>query len=150
MYNISMLEFTIYHKILRIAGVVLAITLVFQSGMISNTTALMTASTQSYLANVVGVNVGVAPTELNTLTAGLTAKELALDARDRALTEREIAIGLNGQAGTQDATTFIMGLTLFMVVLLLVLNYALDYLRARQLQISQENEMRVNNTNVLA
>ena len=134
-----MLEFTIYHKILRISAVVLAVTLVFQSGMVSQTTALMTLSTQSYLANVVGVSVGVAPTELNTITAGLTAKELALDARDRSLTEREIAIGLNGQSGTQDKTTFIMGLTLFMVVLLLVLNYTLDYIRARQqLPFSQE------------
>ena len=100
----------------------------------------MSLSTQSYLANSVGITVGVAPTELNTLTAGLTAKELALDSRDRALTEREIAIGLNGQAGTQDKTTFIMGLTLFMVVLLLVLNYALDFIRAReQLPYRQEN-----------
>ncbi|MES2748909.1 MAG: hypothetical protein V4606_00760 [Patescibacteria group bacterium] len=127
-----MLEFTLYHKILRISSVVLAVALVFQSGLLSNTTALMTLSTQSYLANVVGVSVGVTPTELNTITAGLTAKELALDARDRELTEREIAIGLSGQSGMQDKTTFMMGLTLFIVVLLLVLNYALDYLRARQ------------------
>ena len=127
-----MLEFTIYHKILRISGVVLAVALVFQSGMVSQTTALMALSTQSYLANSVGVSVGVTPTELNTITAGLTAKELALNARDRSLTEREIAIGLSGQAGTQDKTTFVMGLVLFMVVLLLVLNYTLDYLRSRQ------------------
>ena len=127
-----MLEFTVYHKILRISAAVLAITLVFQSGLLSKTTALMTLSTQSYLANAVGVSVGVSPTELNTITAGLTAKELALDARDRSLTEREIAIGLSGQAGMQDRTTFMMGLTLFIVVLLLVLNYALDYVRARQ------------------
>lgn len=127
-----MLEFTIYHKILRISGVVLAVALVFQSGLLSQTTALMTLSTQSYLANAVGVSVGVTPTELNTLTAGLTAKELALDARERSLSEREIAIGLSGQAGTQDKTTFVMGLVLFIVVLLLVLNYALDYVRTRE------------------
>ncbi len=146
-----MLEFTLYHKILRISAAVLALTLVFQSGLLSQTTALMALSTQAHLANVVGVNVGVAPTELNTLTAGLTAKELALDARDRALTEREIAIGLNGQAGTQDTTTFIMGLTLFMVVLLLVLNYALDYLRARQqLPYSKESFTLGGNQNVQA
>ena len=127
-----MLEFTLYHKILRISAVVLAVTLVFQSGLLSHTTALMALSTQSYLANVVGVSVGVTPTELNTLTAGLTAKELALDARERSLSEREIAIGLSGQAGTQDRTTFVMGLVLFIVVLLLVLNYALDFVRTRE------------------
>ena len=147
-HNKYMLEFTIYHKILRISAAVLAIALVFQSGMVSTTTALMSLSTQSYLANSVGISVGVAPTELNTLTAGLTAKELALDSRDRALTEREIAIGLNGQVGTQDKTTFIMGLTLFMVVLLLVLNYALDFIRAReQLPYRQENFGLGNNAN---
>lgn len=143
-----MLEFTIYHKLLRISAAVLAVALLFQSGLVSSTTALMTLSTQSYLANTVGISVGVTPTELNTLTAGLTAKELALDARDRSLTEREIAIGLNGQAGMQDKTTFIMGLTLFMVVLLLVLNYALDYIRARQqLPYRQENFGLGSNTN---
>ncbi len=146
-----MLEFTIYHKLLRISAAVLAVAIVFQSGMVSTTTALMSLSTQSYLANSVGVSVGVTPTELNTLTAGLTAKELALDSRDRALTEREIAIGLNGQAGTQDKTTFIMGLTLFIVVLLLVLNYALDFIRAiQQVPYRKENASVGGNNNVQA
>jgi hypothetical protein len=131
-----MMEFTVYHKLLRISAVVLAIALVFQSGMASNTTALMTLQTQSYLANSVGVFVGVEPTELNTITAGLTAKELALDAREQSLNQREIDVGLNGGGATRDVTTFVMGLVLFIVVLLLVLNYALDYLRYR------ENKMR--------
>lgn len=125
-----------YHKLLRISAVVLAIALVFQSGMASNTTALMALQTQSYLANSVGVFVGVEPTEINTITAGLTAKELALDAREQALNQREIDVGINGGGATRDMTTFVMGLVLFIVVLLLVLNYSLDYLRYR------ENKMR--------
>lgn len=124
-----MLEFSFYHKILRISSVVLAVALLFQGGLVSNTTALMTLSTQSYLANSVGVFVGVEPTELNTITSGLTQQQLALDARERTLTEREIAVGIEKGGGTKDMTTFVMGLLLFIVLLLLVLNYALDYLR---------------------
>ena len=127
-----MMEFTLYHKLLRISSVVLAAALVFQSGLLSNTTALMATQTQSYLANSVGVFVGVEATELNTITAGLTAKELALDAREQELKQREIAVGIDqGNGSTKDVTTFVMGLVLFIVVLLLVLNYALDYFRYR-------------------
>ena len=126
-----MMEFTIYHKLLRISAVVLAVALVFQSGLASNTTAIMTTQTQSYLANSVGVFVGVEPTEQNTITAGLTAKGLALDAREQDLKQREIAVGIEQGGATRDMTTFVMGLVLFIVTLLLVLNYSLDYLRYR-------------------
>lgn len=127
-----MMEFTLYHKLLRISSVVLAAMLVFQSGLYSSTTAIMATQTQSYLANSVGVFVGVEPTELNTITAGLTAKELALHAREQELQQREIAVGIDQGGSTRDMTTFILGLVLFIVVLLLVLNYALDYLRYRE------------------
>lgn len=132
-----MMEFSLYHKLLRVSGVVLAVALLFQAGLVSNATAIMATQTQSYLANSVGVFVGVEPTELNTITAGLTAKEFALDARERELAQREIAVGIDkGGGATQDMTTFIMGLVLFIVLLLLVLNYALDYLRYRESKLS--------------
>ncbi len=133
-----MMEFTLYHKILRISSVVLAVALVFQSGLFSSTTALMATQTQSYLANSVGVFVGVAPTELNTITAGLTEQKLALDARENELRQREIAVGIDQGGSTRDMTTFIMGLVLFIVVLLLVLNYSLDYLRYRENKLRQQ------------
>jgi hypothetical protein len=131
-----MMEFTLYHKLLRVSSVVLAAMLVFQSGLYSSTTAIMATQTQSYLANSVGVIVGVEPTELNTITAGLTEQRLALDARENELRQREIAVGIEQGGVTRDMTTFILGLVLFIVVLLLVLNYSLDYLRYR------ENKMR--------
>lgn len=133
-----MMEQTLYHKILRISSVVLAVALVFQSGLFSSTTALMATQTQSYLANSVGVFVGVAPTELNTITAGLTEQKLALDARENELRQREIAVGIDQGGSTRDMTTFIMGLVLFIVVLLLVLNYSLDYLRYRENKLRQQ------------
>lgn len=133
-----MMELTLYHKLLRISSVVLAVALVFQAGLLSSTTAIMATQTQSYLANSVGVFVGVEPTELNMITSGLTQQQLALDARERTLTEREIAVGIEkGGGATQDMTTFIMGLVLFIVLLLLVLNYALDYLRYHDMKRSR-------------
>jgi hypothetical protein len=132
-----MMEFTFYHKLLRVSAVVLAAALVFQAGLVSNTTAIMATQTQSYLANAVGVTVGVSPTELNTITAGLTEQRLALDARENELRQREIAVGLETGGATQDMTTFILGLVLFIVVLLLVLNYSLDYLRYREIKMRQ-------------
>jgi p-aminobenzoyl-glutamate transporter AbgT len=134
-----MMEFTLYHKLLRISSVVLAVALVFQSGLFSSTTALMATQTQSYLANSVGVFVGVEPTELNTITAGLTEQKLALDARENELRQREIAVGIEQGGATKDMTTFIMGLVLFIVVLLLVLNYSLDYLRYRETKMKPIN-----------
>lgn len=133
-----MMEFTLYHKLLRISSVVLAVALVFQSGLLSNTTAIMATQTQSYLANSVGVFVGVEPTELNTITAGLTEQKLALDARENELRQREIAVGIDQGGATRDVTTFVMGLVLFIVVLLLVLNYSLDYLRYRETKLRQQ------------
>jgi hypothetical protein len=133
-----MMEFTFYHKLLRVSAVVLAAALVFQAGLVSNTTATMATQTQSYLANAIGVSVGVSPTELNTITAGLTEQRLALDARENELRQREIAVGIETGGATQDMTTFILGLVLFIVVLLLVLNYSLDYLRYREIKLRQQ------------
>ncbi len=125
-----MLERSIYHKILRISSLLCALVLVFQSGLVSDTSALLSSNTGSYLANVVGVTVGVAPTELNQVTAYLTEKEQNLNAREAALREREIAVDVDSQSGN-DATTFILSAMLFILLCLVILNYALDYARAR-------------------
>jgi hypothetical protein len=127
-----MLEFSTYHKILRISSLSLAFVLLFQSGIISQTTANLTSNTQTYLANVVGVTVGVAPTELNQVTAELTKKSTELSAREEALREREIAVGLSSeQSSSQNRSTFILGTILFILLILIVLNYTLDFVRAR-------------------
>ena len=127
-----MLEFSTYHKILRISSLSLAFVLLFQSGIISQTTANSTSNTQTYLANVVGVTVGVAPTELNQVTAELTKKSTELSAREEALREREIAVGLSSeQSSSQNRSTFILGTILFILLILIVLNYTLDFVRAR-------------------
>ncbi len=128
-----MLEHTIYHKLLRVSVLVLTLVLVFQSGLVIPATAQLTSGTQAFMANAVGVYVGVAPTELNQLTAEVTAQRLALDAREQSLGEREIAVGLADGGMSQSTATFVLSGMVFILLVLMVLNYALDYTRMRRM-----------------
>lgn len=123
-----------YHSVLRIASAVVAVMLIFESGLMSPVTARLADQTENYLANAVGVSVGVAPTELNQMTAALTARDQELDARELAIAEREIEVGLSGGGGAMgmDSGTFVLATLLFILLVLIILNYALDYARARE------------------
>lgn len=122
-----------YHSILRIATGVVACVLVFQSGLVNDTTAKLAANTELYLANAVGVSVGVAPNEFNQITAALTARERELEARELAVAEREIAVTIDGGGvASRDTSTFILATILFILLVLIILNYALDYARSRE------------------
>ena len=121
-----------YHKILRVSAVSLTFVLVFVSGLLIERTAHLATQTQLYLANVVGVSVGVEETELNRITAALTEREQVLAERERSLQRREIDVGLRTEDGQPVATlntTLIIAALLFVIVVLLILNYVLDYLR---------------------
>lgn len=122
---------SLYHKCLRIGALTLSLLLVFVSGLLNDTTAELAKLTTSQMANAIGISVGVAPTELNMMTAELTAWERTLADREAAIVEREIAVGLNTGNGqsTTDWSTFILATILFILLLLIVLNYALDYMR---------------------
>ena len=127
-----MLEFTTYHKLLRVCSLTLAVILTFQSGIFSSVTAQFAENTQIYLANSVGVYAGVDPTELNQITAGLTERELALALREEAVSEREIDVGIKSGGISQSTTTFMLATVLFILLVLILLNYALDYIRNRE------------------
>lgn len=139
-----MLQHSLYHSLLRISALTLASTLVFVSGIASPITKELTHTTEQYLANAVSATAGVAPTEFNTITAGLTEQRIALEAREAALMERELAVGL--QAGERvvqfDIETLTNTVLLGVIILLLLLNYILDF-RAR-------HRMGVYNTSVTA
>lgn len=127
---------SLYHKTLRIGALTLALLLLFVSGIINDTTAELADLTTNQLANAIGISVGVAPTELNMMTAELSAWERALAEREAVIVEREIAVGLNTGNGqtNPDWSTFILATILFILLLLIILNYALDYMR-RQPQL---------------
>jgi hypothetical protein len=118
---------------------VCAITLVFESGILSESTAVLSQNTHSYLANAVGMSAGVAPTELNQSTAQLTQKERELAAREASLEEREIAVNLSTapNSSSNDRATYILSGILFILLVLILLNYALDYLRRKETQQPQ-------------
>lgn len=134
----SYTEQTNYHRILRVSAVVMAIALVFQSGVVSDSTAVISQGTHAYLANAVGMSASVEPNELNRYTAALTEKEQELAAREAALEEREIAVDLQSRGETSsDTATYVMASILFILLVLIVLNYTLDYLRLRELRQQQ-------------
>ncbi len=133
---------SLYHSLLRIATAVVAVMLVFEGGLLSPVTAQLADQTELYLANAVGVSVGVAPTELNQMTAALTARERELDERELALSEREIEVGINegGSIAGFDSGTFVLATILFILLVLIILNYALDYARGRErLRLTTQN-----------
>ncbi len=133
---------SLYHSLLRIASAVVAVMLVFEGGLLSPVTAQLADRTELYLANSVGVSVGVAPTELNQMTSALTARDRELDSRELAIAEREIAVGINdgGSIAGMDSGTFILATILFILLVLIILNYALDYARGRErLRLTTQN-----------
>lgn len=128
-----MMEKTTYHRVLRVSAVVCAIVLLFESGMVMRSTAHLSENTHRYLANVVGMSASVTPTELNTLTAELTAQKTALEEREAALAEREIQVELNSAGTVNDSSTYLIATLLFILLVLIVTNYVLDYLRSQKL-----------------
>lgn len=128
-----LMEETVYHKVLRVFAVVFALLLLFESGIVDESTVAISRNAHMYVANSVGMSASVAPNELNQITAVLTEREKKLDEREAALAEREIAINLStsGDANS-DKAIFILSSILFILLVLILLNYTLDYLRAQE------------------
>lgn len=127
------LQTTLYHSLLRMTALTLAIVLLFVSGFVHPVTKIFTQNTTQYLASAVGASASVEYTELNQITAALTKQQAELDAREASITEREISIGLapGSSAKSGDTATLITSALLFVILVLIVLNYILDYMRAR-------------------
>lgn len=126
------LEQSVYHKILRVSCVVLAVVLVFDSGMLASTTAKLADETGMYLASAVGVYVGVPENGVNNLTTRIAELEQEVGRKDAQIRDRELALGLSGGAGSSPTSTFVLAGILFIMLVLIVLNYALDYVRSRE------------------
>lgn len=137
-----MKQVSTYHMVLRASAVTCALVLLFDSGLLSTTTQQLSQSTQDYLANAVGASASVQKTEINQLTAQISQRDRELDAREAAIEEREIAVGLNEPvvrtSSSSDLSTYLLSIILFMILVLLVLNYALDFARERRLRYQAE------------
>ncbi len=132
LFTLHMMQYTNYHRILRIAAIVCAVVLVFESGLVSKSTVDLSRNAHLYVANAIGMSASVQPTELNQLTSALTQQQRDLDAREAALHEREINVGISNGVGGNDYTTYVLAGILFVLLVLILLNYILDYLRLRE------------------
>jgi len=130
------IENSLYHSFLKIAVCVFALTLVFDSGFAIPATEGMSSLTQQHLASVVGVTLGVAPNDVNVLTTRITELETELEAK-----ERLIAVNLQdaNSAGSFDVSTFVLSIIVFILLVLIVLNYALDYVRQKKVTSNYES-----------
>lgn len=120
---------SVYHSCLRVGAASIAVLLLLVSGLVSETAALLSHEAGRSMATAVSMTLGVAPTELNQITAALTAQEQQLAAREAALIEREIAVDLADGAPALDRSTFVLSAILFILLVLIVFNYVLDFSR---------------------
>lgn len=122
---------SVYHSFLRVSLVVVALLLIFDGGFIAPVTQTLSENTYDYIASsAVGVFAGVGQNELNALTTEITKRTGELDAREKALQEREIAARSYGTNST-DYSVYILSSILFILTVLIVLNYFLDWRRTR-------------------
>ena len=126
------MQHTLYHSLLRMISLTVALVLVFESGLINPVTKELSQNTHTYIATAIGMYAGVESTALNTITADLTRRETELAAREAEVTEREIAVGLNAGTGSGDNSVYILSSILFVLLVLIILNYILDFWRQKQ------------------
>ena len=129
-----------YRSFLRVSMLVMACVLVFDSGILFPITKQLSDQTGAYLASVgagVGATASVEPTEINTLSAQIADRQRTLDAREAALREREIAARSYEESAVTDYSTYIISVILFILTVLLVLNYAMDWSRTRALRYAK-------------
>ena len=128
-----------YHSrtrsILRVSMILAAFILVFDGGFLSPITEQLSNTTYTYLAAAgASMSASVPENEFNTLTADIAAEQLRLAAREQALNEREIAARTYENESSTDYSTYVLSLLLFIIVVLLMLNYVMDWQRARMYQ----------------
>ena len=126
------MEVGTYHRLLRSALMVFAFLLVFSSGILFPVTKQLSDNAVFYLASLgSSISVSVPPNEINTLSAQIAQKQKELDAREASLHEREIQARSFGSQAPEYAI-YIISIILFIIIVLLMLNYAMDIARVRK------------------
>ena len=115
----------------------MALVLIFESGLLVRSTETVASNVREYLVGAVGMTASVQPTELNQYTAALTQKEHELREREAVIAQREISAGLTESTGNSPASTYLLASILFILLVLILLNYALDFLRSREQRYTQ-------------
>ena len=122
-----------YHSFLRVSLLVTAIVLLFDGGFVVPITKQLSDNTLLYLgAAQTSISASVPENEINTLTAQIRERQDELDAREAALRSREIEARDFGSGSDIDYSTYILSIILFILTVLIVLNYAMDWARVRR------------------
>ncbi len=115
-----------YHAFLRTAAVVFAMLVLFDGGFVVPITKELSDNALSYLANsATSVTAGVPETELNKVSGELSAWERDLQAREREIAARDFG-------SNPDYSTYILSSILFLLTVLIIVNYVLDWMRVRK------------------
>lgn len=130
-----------YHRFLRVSLIVSMFILLFDGGFVFPITKQFSDVTITYLASVgsgTGMYATVPENEINMLTAQISERERELDARDAALREREIATRAFEGDDMPDYSTYIISTILFILTVLVILNYAMDWARVRSIRYAKQ------------
>jgi hypothetical protein len=128
------MDSTLYHRFLRVAALTAALMLAFESGVVVPETGPISAGARQYVASVVGVYAGVEATDTSLMTLELTQRSQELDAREAALNEREIAARDFGGGVSLSLADYVLSAVLLILILLMGLNYLLDFTRGRRIR----------------
>lgn len=129
-----------YSSFLRISALVTALVLVFDSGILLPVTKQLSDTTILYVASIgVGASASVPESEINALSAQIAERQRVLDAKEAELNEREIATrSFNVSDATEDLSTYVLSTILFILTVLIVLNYAMDWARVRSYRYERQ------------
>lgn len=138
------MRYSHYHAWLRISSLVTAIVLLFVSGVIHPYTTELTSITGEYLSAAVGVGAAVEPNGVNQLTAKIAQYETDLAAKEREIAvlqgqSNDLLVSGKGIFSNQEVMTFLLSIVLFIMLVLIVLNYVLDYLHRADVQNSPKS-----------
>ena len=135
------MQFSLYRFSLRVGVMVMASVLLFESGVLSPVTHQLAKNTANYVASAVGMFASVEPNEINVITSALTQRERELDEREKSVVAREMSVNRYGEAGaglSQRTSTFILSTILFIMLVLIVLNFSLDFIYRREARKNEQ------------
>lgn len=110
---------TWYHSLLRISVLLFATILIFASGIFNSSTQIITRTTTQQFASVI-------QTTTNQVIEN-NKEELSIQAED--IRETKIT---NTSLQSIDKSIFLLSVVVFILLLLIILNYILDYLRSKE------------------
>lgn len=117
---------SLYHSVLRVSLVVCAIALVFESGLLSTSTTILSQNTHSYLANAIRMSSDGSIPPADQYTEKESAERTAV------LPESESSSAPVLDINTNQRVTFVIAGILLGLLALMVLNYTLDYLKPKK------------------